>query len=266
MFYNAIHAKYPDITIISSVCINTDFPISTCSSSISLANPSSGVAADLHLYQSADATVALFNAFDNIARTHPILIGEYAAIYPDNAGGTQLDNPTLQSATSEAVMFLGLERNSDLVFGIAHGALMKSLNDEPDNVALLKHNADTIVPSYSYYVAQMFARNFGTRTAPTTSDSAYGPLYWSNTVGPSGTYYVKIVNYNGAATTPVKVEIVGSNATTATLITLTGPSESSTNVLGSLTSSLTETTVEGSSGTFFFTLTGSYIVAVLVVA
>jgi len=266
MFYNAIHAKYPDITIISSLCIDSHSPENTCSSSTLLTNPPSGIATDLHLYQSADATVALFNAFDNIPRTYPILVGEYAAIYPDNAGGTQLDNPTLQSATSEAVMFLGLERNSDLVFGISHGALMKSLNDEIDNVALLKHNANTIVPSYSYYVAQMFGQNFGTHTAPTTSDSPYGPLYWSSTVGPSGTYYVKIANYNGAVTTPVKVEIGGSTSTTAKLITLTGPSESSTNVLGSITSSVTETTVEGSSGTFSFTLTGSYIVAVLVVA
>ena len=266
MFYNAIHATYPDITIISSLCINTDFPDGDCSSSTSLNDPPAGVATDLHLYQSADATVALFNAFDNVARTNPILVGEYAAIYSDDDDGTQLDTPTLQSATSEAVMFLGLERNSDLVFGVAHGALMKSLNDEPDNVALLKHNADTIVPSYSYYVAQIFAQNFGTSTAPTTSDSVYGPLYWSNTVGSSGTYYVKVVNYNGAASTPVTVEISGSTATTATLITLTGPSEYSTNVLGSITSSVTETTVQGTSGKFSFTLTGSYVVGVLVVS
>jgi alpha-L-arabinofuranosidase len=265
MFYDAIHAVYPDKTIISSLCINTFFPDSQCSSSTSLNDPPAGVATDLHLYQSADATVALFNAFDNVPRTYPILVGEYAAIYSDNDGGNQLDNPTLQSATSEAIMFLGLERNSDIVFGVAHGALMKSLNDEVDNVALLKHNADTIVPSYSYHVAQIFAHNFGTSTAPTTSDSAYGPLYWSSTIGSSGTYYVKVANYNGAASTPVTVELCESTASTATLITLTGPGEYSTNVLGSLTSSVTETTIQGTSGTFSFTLTGSYIVAVLVV-
>lgn len=197
-------------------------------------------------------------------RTYPILIGEYAAIYNDGTTGPELEHPTLQSAASEAVMFLGLERNSDVVFGSCHGALLKSINDEPNHVAILKYNADTIVPSYSYEVVKMFAQNYGSQTAPTTSDSGYGPLYWSSTVGPGGTY-VKIVNYNGAASTPVTVEVSGSTATTAKLTTLTGPDTYSTNLLGAITSSVTETTVQGSSGTFSFTLNGSYTVAVLVI-
>jgi alpha-N-arabinofuranosidase len=214
---------------------------------------------------SADATAGLFDAFDNANRSWSILIGEYAAIYADNSSDTQLDNPTLQSATAEAVMFLGLERNSDVVFGVSHGALMKSLNDEIDNVALLKHNADTIVHSYSYYVAQMFAQHFGSKTAPTTSDTAYGPLYWSSTVNSQGKYYVKIANYNGDSSTALTVHINGSTATAATLITLTGPNEYSTNTLSSITSNITRTTIKGTEGIFTFTLTGSYTVAVLAV-
>jgi alpha-N-arabinofuranosidase len=265
MFYNAIHAKYPSVAIISSLCINNDLPGATCQPGSSLNNPPAGVIADLHLYQSSDATVGLFSAFDHLPRDHPILVGEYAAIYPDNEGGnTQLDNPTLQSATSEAVMFLGLERNSDLVMGVAHGALMKSLNDEPDNVAIIKHNADTLVLSYSYFVTQMFAQNFGSRTAPTTADAGFGPLYWSSTVD-NGKYFVKVVNYKGADSTPVTVTVSGSNANSARLITLTGPNGSSTNTLGSSTHSLKETTVHGGGGTFSFTLQGSYVVAILVV-
>jgi len=161
-------------------------------------------------------------------------------------------------------MFLGLERNSDVVFGVAHGALMKSLNDEPDNVAIIKHNADTLVLSYSYYVTQLFAHKYGSRTAPTTADEGFGPVYWSSTID-NGKYYIKVVNYKGAESTPATVTITGSNANSATLITLTGPRGDSTNVLGSSTHSLKETRVQGSGGTFSFTLTGSYVVAVLVV-
>lgn len=253
MFYNAIKAKYPNMIIISTL------PIS------SLKNATAGVAADLHLYQSNSQTVALFNAFDNSPRSHPLLIGEYAAIYADNDLNNQLDDPTLQSATAEAVMFLGLERNSDVVIGSSHGALMKSLNDEPDNVAMIKHNADSIVPSMSYYVAKLFATHYGTHTRTTTSTSPYGPLYWSTTVGNDGTYYVKIVNYNGASSTPITVHCPGKTATTAKLVTVTAPAPGSVNTLGSMQTIWKETTVKGSGGTYSFTLSGSFISAVLVV-
>lgn len=96
---------------------------------------------DLHLYQSAADTAGLFNAY-NYPRDYHVLVGEYAAIFDDRSESVQIDNPTLQSATSEAVMFLGLERNSDLVVGSSHGALIKSLHDEPDNVALMKTLAE----------------------------------------------------------------------------------------------------------------------------
>lgn len=47
MFYDAIHAVYPDITIISSLCINDDLPMGNCGPGSSLSNPPVGVATDL---------------------------------------------------------------------------------------------------------------------------------------------------------------------------------------------------------------------------
>ncbi|TVY84782.1 putative alpha-L-arabinofuranosidase A [Lachnellula suecica] len=264
MFYNAIHAKYPSISIISSLCIGSD-PGRTCSSGSgwTTTKPPPGVISDLHLYKSSDAMVGLFHEFDNAPRNYPILIGEYAAIYADNDGGAiELDNPTVQSATAEAVMFLGLERNSDVVMGVAHGALMKSQNDEPDNVAMIKHNANSMILSWSYHIYQMFAHNFGSRTAPTSSDSSYGPLYWSSTIGPTGTYYIKVVNYKGAVTTPVAVTIAGSTARSARLISMTGSAQ---NALDSKASPITEASIAGADGVFSFTLQGVYSVAILVV-
>jgi alpha-L-arabinofuranosidase len=254
MFYNAIKNVYPDINIVSSIWVGY---FST--------PPPVGVIQDLHDYLSVDDMVGKFGGYDHADRRWPVLVGEYAAIYDANhVNGNQLDNPTLQSATSEAIYFLGLERNADLIVGISHGALIKSFHDEPDNVAMIKHTPDTIVRSYSYYAAKLFATNYGTETVEVTGDENYGPLYWAATKNDAETYFVKIVNYDGLASTPVTVVIPGKTKT-AKLITLSGPDTYSTNTLGNITSVWTETTVPSSSGGYSFTLSGNYISAVLVV-
>ena len=251
MFYKQLYAKYPEVTYISTVPVT------------SLTNAASGVAQDDHLYTSALEMVGYFNRYDHYSRNHPIFVAEYAAIYT-NGASTQLDNPTLQSATAEAVMLLGLERNSDIVAGSCYGAFIKSLGDEVDNVATIKHSADAIVPSISYFVQKLFASHYGATTLPTTSDTAFGPLYWSSMMSSSGTYYVKIVNFKGAATTPVTITCKGSSKTTATLITLTAPSEGSANTLGNMQQTWKETKITATSaGVFKFSLSGTYVSAVL---
>jgi alpha-L-arabinofuranosidase len=119
------------------------------------------------------------------------------------------------------------------------------------------------VRSYSYYVAKLFATNYGTETVAVTGDSVYGPLYWAATKNDAGTYFVKIVNYGGFDSTPVTVAIPGKT-NNATLITVSGPDTYSTNTPGNITSVWTETTVRSSSGGYSFILNGSYINAVLV--
>ncbi|KAF4624497.1 hypothetical protein G7Y89_g13678 [Cudoniella acicularis] len=198
-FNDAIKKAYPDAITVSSIDTNELNP----------PNPPNTIT-DLHLYQNVDQTIALFNAYDNRPRSQPLLVGEYATIADSTTPqGQQLDNPTLESATSEAIMFLGLERNSDLVMGSCHGALIKSLHDEPDNVAMMKHTPNAIVYSMSYYVAKLFASNYGSSTVLTSSDSGYGPLYWSTTKDDKEVYYVKIVNFAGQASTLVTHEWVG---------------------------------------------------------
>jgi alpha-N-arabinofuranosidase len=253
MFYNQLYAKYPSATYISTISVS------------SLTNPPAGIAQDDHLYDSAASFVGMFNKYDNANRNHPIFVAEYAAIYVAGVSG-QIENPTLQTATAEAAFLLGLERNSDIVVGSSYGAYIKSLGDSPDNVATIKHSANAVVPSLSYYVQKLFATHHGVKTLPMSSNTAFGPVYWSSTISASGTYYVKIVNFNGAASTPITVTCTGNSKTTATLITLTAASESSSNSLGNMQQIWTETTVSASSaGVFSFTLSGTYISAVLVV-
>jgi alpha-L-arabinofuranosidase len=256
MFYNAIHSQYPNAVIISTISIN------------GLHNATAGIGTDDHIYVSAAQIVARFNAYDNAPRQYPIFVAEYAAIHGTvgESPSGQLENPTLESATAEAVMLLGCERNSDAVAGTSYGALIKSLDEAPDNVAVIKHNADSIVLSFSYYVQKMFATYYGTKTASTTSKTPYGPLYWSTTVSDKGQYYVKIVNFNGTATTTINVNLIGSKARKGKLVSLTGLNgPGSVNGLGNTQSVWKETAVSGKDGKFSFLLEGSYASAVLVV-
>ena len=255
MFADAIKSRYPQITIISSVAISS-FPTP----------PEAGTIQDFHDYLDADTMVSKFDGYDNAPRTYPVLVGEYGAVRDaSHTGNDQLNDPTLQSATSEAVYFLGLERNADLILGISHGALIKSLHDEPDAVAYMKHSPTEIVFSYSYYVAKLFWNYYGSETVAVTSETPYGPLYWAGTKNQDGTYFIKVVNYDGEESTPIRIMIPGKTAA-AKLVTVSGPSALSTNTLGNITSVWSESTVQSrGNGEYRFTLTGSYVSAALIV-
>lgn len=148
-----------------------------------------------------------------------------------------------------------------MVVGCSHGALIKSLHDEPDNVAMIKNSPTEIVFSISYYVAKLFASHTGSETVPVTSDMAYGPLYWWVTKNESETYFVNIVNYDGAASTPVTVPIPGKQ-NEATLIMLTAPDTYSTNTIGNTMGVWTETTVSYNGTGYSFSLSGNYVTSV----
>jgi alpha-N-arabinofuranosidase len=254
MYHDAIKAKYPTLTLISSIDASL-FP-----------NPKPSIISDIHLYQSVSDTLKLFHTYDNHPRNRPLLIGEYATIFDSTTRpGDEIEDPTLESATAEAVMFLGLERNSDVVLGSCHGGLIKNLLQPNTHVALMKHSASKIVFSMSYYIAKMFASNCGEETVPTTSDTGFGPLYWSATKNLTGTYFVKIVNFDGARMTPVIVDIPGSRKEVGRLVTYTAPNKESTNTLGNAEGVWAERSVERGSDGFKFTLFGKYVTAVLVV-
>jgi alpha-N-arabinofuranosidase len=77
-FYNAIHAKYPDIIIIASTadsgCLPSPFP--------------QGAWMDIHHYESPAGFIRLFNEWDNVPRTNGLgmFVGEYAST--TNADGS----------------------------------------------------------------------------------------------------------------------------------------------------------------------------------
>ena len=217
-FYNAIHAAYPSINLISTI---NPSPVTTKGSSV-----------DLHVYGNENYFESLFGTFDHASREYPVFINEYAATNTGSNKG-EAGAQTLGMSCAEAIFLLGCERNSDVVVGSAYGALIKKYNEEPETVA----------------------ENMGTRTLPVTvTDGGFGPVYWSATANSSSTI-LKLVNYNGetGSSNAVVVNVEGSSKSTATLISLTAPNSTSVNNLPSLggeSSVITTTTLSGSGGNF----------------
>ncbi|KAF7622602.1 putative alpha-N-arabinofuranosidase A precursor [Aspergillus flavus] len=254
-FYNAIHAAYPSINLISTI---NPSPVTTKGSSV-----------DLHVYGNENYFESLFGTFDHASREYPVFINEYAATNTGSNKG-EAGAQTLGMSCAEAIFLLGCERNSDVVVGSAYGALIKNYNEEPETVAVIKHTANEILYTISYYVQKLFAENMGTRTLPVTvTDGGFGPVYWSATANSSSTI-LKLVNYNGetGSSNAVVVNVEGSSKSTATLISLTAPNSTSVNNLPSLggeSSVITTTTLSGSGGNFSVSFSNPYEIAILVV-
>jgi alpha-N-arabinofuranosidase len=123
MFYNAIHALYPDLIIVSSTG--------------GLTAVGEGSMTDFHLYARPDWYVYVaFQRFDNIDRTHKVFVGEYANVQYNlrntitgvNWSAPKLEYPIWVGAVSEAIFAIGCERNADLVIGMSYAPGFQNLN------------------------------------------------------------------------------------------------------------------------------------------
>jgi len=119
-FYDAVKAKYPDVTIIAST------------SGMSLPG---NAGQDYHVYNRPDLLANQFDYFDHFSRSHKTLIGEYANIEQDTKGDPGVDwnaarqtFPWWAGAVSEAVFTIGAERNSDVIIGASYAPLLCNLN------------------------------------------------------------------------------------------------------------------------------------------
>ena len=225
---------------------------------------------DLHIYDNEAAFVSLFNTFDQASRGFPVFVAEYAATNTGSNNNGQVGAQTFGMACAEAIFLLGCERNSDVVVGSSYGALIKSYNEEPGTVAVIKHTANEILHSTSYYVQKLFADNMGSATLPVTATGGgFGPVYWSATKNSTSTI-LKLVNYSGATglANAINVAVQGSTKSTASLVLLSAPSSTSVNNLSELggeATQITTSTISGTSGQFSVIFTKSYQIAILIV-
>lgn len=149
LFYRAIKAKYPNITLIA------DCPVP--------GQPTDMI--DDHYYESPQWFMDNANLFDSYSRTEPkVYVGEYAAT-------TGVGQGNLYAALGEAAFMTGLERNSDVVRMASYAPLFVNVNDRTWNPDAIVFNNQQVYGTPSYYVQKMFAQNPGTFTLPTTLKS-----------------------------------------------------------------------------------------------
>lgn len=125
-FYDAIKAKYPDITVLASTI------------DLTLPGDAGG---DYHLYDIPDNFITRFGFFDNMSEDHPILLGKYNKAQPIalanhmigeiaavQHNGAEIDWSNRQfslypwwiGSVAEAVFLLGAERNAHKILGTTY--------------------------------------------------------------------------------------------------------------------------------------------------
>jgi alpha-L-arabinofuranosidase len=241
LFYNAIHAAFPQLQIIATSTSTGGSPYNVV---------------DDHFYETPQWFEANSDYFDNMVRgSNTIFIGEYAS----NQGTPTND---MESALGDSAWLLGLERNSDLVTMSSYAPLWVNVNGNQWVPDLIGFNNTTAYGSPSYYAQVILANNHGTTVVSDTVNSANGLQVLVTRTG--STYYLTAINTIGTAnTTTVNLSGVTSVSPTGTVTSLTASSSSATNSITNPTNIVPVTSsVSGLGPSFSYTFPG-YSITVL---
>jgi alpha-L-arabinofuranosidase len=207
LFYNAIHAAFPQLQLIATSSSTGGSPYNVI---------------DDHFYESPQWFEANSDYFDNTPRgSTTIFIGEYAS---------QEGTPTndMAAALGDASWLLGLERNSDLVTMSSYAPLWANVNGYQWPTNLIGFNNTTSFGSPSYYAQVILANNHGTTVVSDSATAASGLQVLVTRTGT--TYYVTVVNTLGTASmTTVNLNGVTGVSSTGTATSLIGASSTATN-------------------------------------
>lgn len=142
-----------------------------------------GVWVDYHDYNLPDGLVGQFNYFDNLDRSVPYYVGEYAQ--------SKVDVPVMKGSVAQAVFMIGIERNSDLVKMASYAPPLQPTNSTQWKVcydripelypwlALILLNLARLDPLHSKprrnrgYKQLLFSVNRGDTIKEVTSDSGF---------------------------------------------------------------------------------------------
>ncbi|KAF2190292.1 glycoside hydrolase family 51 protein [Zopfia rhizophila CBS 207.26] len=246
MFYNAIKAKYPNMTVIASF-ENGNLP--------------GDAAQDYHTYNKPNSMVTDFNKFDRYDRKHKVIIGEYANINKDSAASMWSNRPLFpwwRGSVAEAVLAMCAERNGDVVIGMTYAPLFCNLNSDQWRPDMIAYNADPAqtVRSTSHAVIKLLSSVRITHLLSATGDPPKPVYYVTGLNKNTGSRILKAAIYDSRAAVPMAVTFVGVNAgATATLTVLTAPNDNSNNAVGSVVVK-TDTRIlsAGSNGEFTYSL------------
>ncbi len=150
LFYDAIKARYPKMTLIADERTGRRRPD----------------VVDEHYYSSPGFFIGNAHKYDTYDRHGPrIYVGEYAVTAECGQGN-------LQGAIGEAAFMTGMERNSDVVVMASYAPLFANVNYKKWNPDLIDFDGSRVYGLPSYYVQKMFSENRGDVVLPATVKAA----------------------------------------------------------------------------------------------
>jgi alpha-N-arabinofuranosidase len=155
---DAIHAKYPDLKIISTMRTQDRNFVHTHKPDL----------LDDHFYVTIPTALAQAHLYDNYSRSGTkVFVGEWATNNPRTG-----DTPMMAFALGDAAWLTGLERNADVIVMNCYAPLLVNVNPGGRQwaVNLIGYDALTSFGSPSYYVQKMFSTNKGDVVLPAQFD------------------------------------------------------------------------------------------------
>lgn len=167
IFAKAIHEKYPDIKLISSVG-----PFASGELFGFLDKEMREMKADIldeHYYMPPEFFLSNAKRYDKYDRNGPkIFAGEYASHIRNTEGAAR---NTWQAALSEAAFMTGLERNADVVYMCSYAPLFSHVDAWQWAPDLIWFDNLKSYGTPNYYVQKLFAVNKGTHVVPLTQNN-----------------------------------------------------------------------------------------------
>ncbi len=191
--YQAVKAKYPDITVVSSAGtwlegegydyawkeINEKYP---------------DTVVDEHYYVDQSYLFNHTDRYDNYDRSGAgVYIGEYNT--KSQGFGTMLTKTNIYTAVEEAAYMTGFERNGDIVKMSSMAPTFAKVNANCWDNNMIWFDSQEVALSPDYYNQLLFANNTGNQYIDTAFSGEAEKLYQSVTVDENAqVLYVKIVN------------------------------------------------------------------------
>lgn len=158
LIFNAVKEKYPEITVIGTVGPfneGTDYV-----EGWKLASKAKIPVVDEHYYQTPGWYLNNQDFYDMYDRSESkVYLGEYAAHIPGR-------HNNIETALSEALHLVNVERNADVVVMTSYAPLLAKEGHTQWSPDLIYFNNSEVKPTVGYYVQQLFGQNSGTTYIP----------------------------------------------------------------------------------------------------
>lgn len=196
-FEKAIHAKYPEIKLISSAGPTVHTPTYEAAwknyRQKAKENKNYTYAVDEHYYMEPEWFLANTHFYDNYPREVKVFSGEYAA--HDQHVQESVKRNNWRCALAEAAFLTGVERNADVVYLASYAPLFARIGYEQWAPDLIWYDGEKSYVTPNYYVQKLFSDCTGMVTIESQlKDGEENGVYHTVSYHDAGHLYVKLVN------------------------------------------------------------------------